>query len=207
MTSPFPERWDADLSLGRWLDAVASARPLPAGGRVAAITATFAAALVEKVARIVLRSPTRAPLHAVAEEVAVQAASLRPLLLAVGDADDRAYAAILAARKQHPHPHPPDAPHAPVRDAHLAAARTQVVLAERAADVACLARRLQDGVGPALRADLRTASAIAIAAVRGALGNVRADIGELVDDGEAQRLRASAEAAMERAGSGEKQDP
>ncbi len=201
MTSPFPERWDADLSLGRWLDAIASARPLPAGGRVAAITATFAAALVEKVARIVLRSPTRAALHAVAEEVAVQAASLRPLLLAVGDADDRAYAAILAARKQHPDT--PGAAHPPVRDAHLAAARTQVVLAERAADVACLARRLQDGVGPALRADLRTASAIAIAAVRGALGNVRADVGDLPDDSEGKRLKASAEAAMERAAKGE----
>lgn len=204
MTTPFPERWDADLPLGRWLDAVASARPLPAGGRVAAITATFAAALVEKVARIVLRSPSRAAHHSVAEEVAMQAASLRPLLLAVGDADDRAYAAILAARKQHPHPPSPgEAIHAPVRDAFLAAARTQTVLAERAADVACLARRLQDGVGPALRADLRTASAIAIASVRGALGNVRADVVELGDDSEAERLRKSAEAAMERAGKGE----
>lgn len=204
MTTPFPERWDADLPLGRWLDAVASARPLPAGGRVAAITATFAAALVEKVARIVLRSPSRAAHHSVAEEVAMQAASLRPLLLAVGDADDRAYAAILAARKQHPQPGAGEAIHAPVREAFLAAARTQAVLAERAADIACLARRLQDSVGPALRADLRTASAIAIASVRGALGNVRADVVELGDDAEAKRLQASAESAMERAGSGEK---
>ncbi len=197
MTTPFPERWDADLSLGRWLDAVASERPLPAGGRVAAISATFAAALVEKVARIVLRSPSRAALHAAAEEVVAQAASLRPLLLAVGDSDDRAYAAILAARKQHPNS--PGAGHAPVREAHMAAARTQVVLAERAADIACLSRRLQDGVGSALRADLRTASAIAIAAVRGALGNVRVDLAELGEDSEALRLKASAEAAMERA--------
>ena len=53
------ERWDEQLPLGRWLEAVASPQPLPAGGRVASIAGAFAAALVEKIGRIVLRSPKR----------------------------------------------------------------------------------------------------------------------------------------------------
>ncbi len=93
------ERWDDQLPLGRWFEAVASPQPLPAGGRVASLAGAFAAALVEKIGRIVLRSPKRSALHPAAEDVAARAAALRPLILAVGEADDRAYAAVIAARR------------------------------------------------------------------------------------------------------------
>ena len=72
MTDSTTDRAGEELPLGRWLDAVASHRPLPAGGRVAAITLTFGAALVEKIGRIVLRSTSRAALHPAAAEVVLR---------------------------------------------------------------------------------------------------------------------------------------
>jgi formiminotetrahydrofolate cyclodeaminase len=186
------ERWDEALPLGRWLEAVASPQPLPAGGRVASVAAAFAAALVEKIGRIVLRSPARSALHLVAEEVAARAAALRPLLLALGDADDRAYAAVLAARRGGA------AASAPLHDAELSAARLQVALIEYCVEVAELAHRLEDRVGPALGADLATARHLAAAAAQGAHGNVEADLANLAADPHAASLRAAAGAALAR---------
>ena len=188
------ERWDEALPLGRWLEAVASPQPLPAGGRVASVAAAFAAALVEKIGRIVLRSPSRSALHLVAEEVAARAAALRPLLLALGDADDRAYAAVLAARRSGGS----ETASASLHDAELSAARLQVTLIEHCMEVIELAQHLEDRVGPALGADLATARHLARAAAQGALGNVNADLRNLGEDVAAGTVRAAAEAAVTR---------
>jgi formiminotetrahydrofolate cyclodeaminase len=190
--TPPRERWDEQLSLGRWLEAVASPQPLPAGGRVASIAGAFAAALVEKIGRIVLRSPKRAALHPVAETIAARAAALRPLLLAIGEADDRAYAAVMAARRAGA------VPSVPLHDAELAAAQLQVTLIEHSVEVIELARQLETEVGPALGADLATARHLAWAAAQGAHGNVLADLRNLGEDGAAAGVRTAAEAAMKR---------
>jgi formiminotetrahydrofolate cyclodeaminase len=151
------ERWDEQLPLGRWFEAVASPQPLPAGGRVASLAGAFAAALVEKIGRIVLRSPRRSALHAAAEDVAARAAALRPLILAVGEADDRAYAAVIAARRSGV------AGSVPLHDAEVSAAQFQLTLIEYCVEVIELAQRLEE-VGPALGADLATAGFLARAA-------------------------------------------
>lgn len=188
------ERWDEALPLGRWLEAVASPQPLPAGGRVASLAGAFAAALVEKIGRIVLRSPKRAALHPLAEEVATRAAALRPLMLAVGEADDRAYAAVMAARRAGAGA----PPSASLHEAELAAARLQVTLMEHCVEVIELAGQLETGVGPALGADLGTARHLAWAAAQGALGNVEADLRNLGEDRVVAGVRAAAETAMKR---------
>jgi formiminotetrahydrofolate cyclodeaminase len=188
------ERWDEALPLGRWLEAVASPQPLPAGGRVASVAAAFAAALVEKIGRIVLRSPSRSTLHLEAEAVAARAAALRPLLLALGDADDRAYAAVLAARRAGGGA----AASGPLQDAELSAARLQVTLIEYCVEVIELAQHLEARVGLALGADLATARHLARAAAQGALGNVEADLRNLGEDAAAGTVRAAAEAAVTR---------
>jgi formiminotetrahydrofolate cyclodeaminase len=189
------EKWDEALPLGRWLEAVASPQPLPAGGRVASVSGAFAAALVEKIGRIVLRSPSRSALHLVAEEVAARAAALRPLLLALGDADDRAYAAVMAARRAGGG----SAASVPLHDAEISAARLQVALIEYCVEIVELAHRFEGRVGPALGADLATARYLAAAAARGAHGNVEADLANLAADPHAASLRAAAGAALARA--------
>ncbi len=190
MTDSTTDRAGEELPLGRWLDAVASHRPLPAGGRVAAITLTFGAALVEKIGRIVLRSTSRAALHPAAAEVVREAAALRPIILGIGLDDDRAYEALMAARKEASMPQSP----APA----LAAARVQLPLIERCADVVRLAGRLENGVGPALGADLATACHLARAAARAARGNLEADIKGLIDEAPAAELTGRANAAMDK---------
>lgn len=182
-----PDKLDAGRPLANWLDAVASDRPLPAGGRVASVTAAFAAALVEKVAQIVRRSPGRAALHSLAELVQSRVAPLRPALVALGAADDKAYAALIATRTTGN-----EAAH---HEARLSAARTQVELVAQAGEVARLAADLESKVGPALRADLATARLLAVAAAHGAHGNVTANLGALGDDA-ADRLREQANEAV-----------
>jgi formiminotetrahydrofolate cyclodeaminase len=188
------ERWDDALPLGRWLEAVASPQPLPAGGRVASLAGAFAAALVEKIGHIVLRSAARSALHPAATEVVARAAALRPLLLAVGEADDRAYAAVMAARRAEGG----GSQSVPMHDAKVAAARLQVTLMEHCVEVMTLASRLEAGVGPALGADLATARHLAWAAAQGAHGNVDADLRGLTDDVAVGAIRASADQAMTR---------
>lgn len=186
------EKWDENLPLGRWLEAIAAPQPLPAGGRVAAITLALASSLVEKIARIVLRSARRAPLHPLAEDVASRAASLRPLILGVGEADDRAYAAILAVRRGD------HSEAASVQEAELRAARLQLRLIEYCVEVAALAARMEPGVGSAMGADLVTARHLAVAAARGARGNLEADLASQGQGEGAALLRDAAAAAMER---------
>jgi formiminotetrahydrofolate cyclodeaminase len=174
--------------LGDWLDAVASERPLPAGGHVAAVVTAFAAGLVEKVARIVRGAPGRAALHPIADQVLERVASLRPALLALGAADDRAYALLMETRR---------ADEAAYAEARVGAARTQSDLVEQAAAVAHLAAELETRVGPALRADVATARLLAVAAARAALGNVHANLGTL-DGAAVERMRKVTAEAVER---------
>ncbi len=192
--TPLRERWDDHLPLGRWLEAVASPLPLPAGGRVASIAGAFAAALVEKIGRIVLRSAKRAALHPVAGDVAAGAAALRPLMLAVGEADDRAYGAVMAAKRATAGA----AASAPLQDAQLAAARLQLTLLEHCVKVVELAGCLEADVGPALGADLATARRLAWAAAAAAMGNIEADLQDLPSAPAAAAIRAEADAAMKR---------
>jgi formiminotetrahydrofolate cyclodeaminase len=171
-----------------WLAAVAAERPLPAGGHVASLVTAFAAGLVEKVARIVRNAPSRAALHALAEQALAKAAPLRPVLMALGDADDRAYARLMQIRR--------DGDEAAKAGARLGAARTQFELVGHAAEVAHLAATLEARVGPALRADLATARLLAVAAAQGAYGNVAANLGAM-GGAEAERMRREAEAAVD----------
>ena len=181
-----PDQLDAGRPLGDWLEAVASERPLPAGGHVASVVTAFAAGLVEKVARIVRRAPTRAAMHALAEQVLERAAPLRPALLALGVADDRAYSLLMHARRA--------GDETAYTEARLGAARTQSDLVEHAATVAHLAADLEARVGPALRADLATARLLAVAAAHGARGNVTANLGALGGAAAERMRRISAEA-------------
>ena len=90
------------------------------------------------------------------------------------------------------------APSIPLHDAELAAARLQAALIEHCIEVMELAHRLEDGLGPALGADVATARYLAWAAARGALGNVEADLKNLGDDAAAAAVRSAAVAAMRR---------
>ena len=179
---------DDGAPLATWLDAVAAERPLPAGGHVASLVTAFAAGLVEKVARIVRGSPTRAPAHAVADDALTRVAPLRAQLLALGVADDRAYAHLMEIRREGD-----DATKATAR---LDAARTQFDLVGLASTVAQLAAGLEARVGPALRADLATARLLAVAAAHAAYGNVTANLGAM-GGADAARMRREAERVVD----------
>lgn len=65
-------------------------------------------------------------------------------------------------------------------------------------EVAALAARMEPGVGSAMGADLVTARHLAVAAARGARGNLEADLASQGQGEGAALLRDAAAAAMER---------
>jgi methenyltetrahydrofolate cyclohydrolase len=84
-------------SLEEFADRVASSEPVPAGGSVAAVTASLAAALVAMVGKIaVAKDKTGSPALA---QLVEQAEHLRRRLLELAEEDAKAFAGVLAARR------------------------------------------------------------------------------------------------------------
>lgn len=143
------------------LDALEAPVPSPTGGTAAAAAAAMGAALLVMVA------------HAGGEAAAgaaAQARALRQRLVELGDTDVTAYAAVLeAGRTRAPgsRTSAPEGPHG-LADALLAAAAPPTAIAEGAAEVCELARRVHDCARPALRGDAALAGLLAEAAVAGA---------------------------------------
>ncbi|HWA59023.1 MAG TPA: cyclodeaminase/cyclohydrolase family protein [Gemmatimonadales bacterium] len=76
---------------------VASTEPVPAGGSVAAVTGSLAAALVEMIGKVaVAKAKSESPALA---QLIEQAAHLRERLLVLADEDTRAFRAVLDARR------------------------------------------------------------------------------------------------------------
>ena len=85
------------LDFDAYLDALASAAPTPGGGSAATLVGAMGAALVAMVARISADAPRLAAKRADALEIARLADELRAQLLAAREADESAYAAVVAA--------------------------------------------------------------------------------------------------------------
>jgi glutamate formiminotransferase/formiminotetrahydrofolate cyclodeaminase len=153
-------------SLEDYAERLASAAPTPGGGSAATIVGAFAAALVAMVARL-----TRAEASAALAE---RADALRRELLAAREADERAFAAVVAAQAL---------PRSTEAEENHRSERLQAALAHAAAeplraaelglDVLRLAESARATAKRALASDLGCATAFAGAAVRASALNVR----------------------------------
>jgi formiminotetrahydrofolate cyclodeaminase len=175
--------------LGSWLDELAAEAPVPAGGHAAAVTAAIAAALVEKVARIVAASPRLPDRLSLAVRARHTAHGLRDEALRAGRDDDAAYGTMMAARRLERAGGPSAA------GTVAATLETQLVLLRSASGIAGLARDLLPAASAPLRADLRTALRLARAAAHAALGNARVNAA-LAPDTTARALAEAEALAM-----------
>jgi formiminotetrahydrofolate cyclodeaminase len=163
-----------DLSLGDFLDRVASDRPAPGGGSVAAIAVALAAGLAGMAARLSTGQLADAP------ELADRADASRHRVAPLARADAESYGRVLDAyRETDPETRTPR-----VRDALSGAADVPLAIAEAGSEVAGIAARLVEEGNPNLEGDAMAAVLLAGAAVRAtaALAEINLSTANVDDD-------------------------
>ncbi len=190
-----------DLSLGAFCDRLASADPTPGGGTAAAAAGALGAALVAMVARTTIGKKKFADRQAAMEGIRDEADGLRGDLLALAEADARAFDAVLAAYRL-PKGTPEDDARraAAIQEATRGATAAPLAACRMARRVLGLARQVAAEGNPSAASDAGVAGLLAAAAARGALLNVRINLPQLADA--AERAQVEAQAAALEAGLG-----
>jgi formiminotetrahydrofolate cyclodeaminase len=170
-----------DVSLGEFLDLVASDAPAPGGGSVAAIAVALAAGLSGMAARLSADRLADAP------ELADRADASRRRVAPLAAADAESYGSVLAAYREPD----PETRKARARDALSGAAEVPLAVAEIGNDVAGVAARLAEEGNPNLRGDALAAVFLAGAGVRAASALVGINLSSAnVDDGRLRRANS-----------------
>ncbi len=170
-----------------FLSAVAAPTPTPGGGSASALAGALAAALGEMVAGLTLKRKSFAAHHPAVEERRRRLSELRQSLLTNVDRDAASYEAVMAAMRL---PKSLEAEQATrtrmIEGASKTAALVPLETAELAREVESATQALRSITIPQAASDLAVALALAEAARRGAVENVRANL-PTVSDGDWRR--------------------
>lgn len=182
----------SDSSLASLVQRVASTDPAPGAGPSLAWTCALAAALVEMVSAITLRSdPTDAAAVASRRD---RAAALRAQALELADHDVAAYSDVLSALRRRGEP----GHGGRLRQALSDAADPPLAIVEIAAEISSLAADAAGEARGAVRGEAITAAVLAEAVVRGGAPLVDLNLAGARDD--PRRARVREVAAVARAG-------
>jgi methenyltetrahydrofolate cyclohydrolase len=185
-----------ELSLGEFLDLVASGRPAPGGGSVAAVAVALAAGLSGMAARLSADQLADAP------GLADLADASRRRVAPLARADAEAYGRVLDAYRESD----PETREERLRDTLSGAADVPLAVAEVGNEVAGIAARLVEEGNPNLEGDAMTAVLLADAGVRAAaaLARINLSSANVEDDrlGQANRLIHKTAATVRRATEG-----
>jgi methenyltetrahydrofolate cyclohydrolase len=185
-----------DLSLREFLDLVASGRPAPGAGSVAAVAVALAAGLSGMAARL------SADQLADASGLADRADASRRRVAPLARADVKAYGRVLDAYRESD----PETRKERLRDTLSGAADVPLAVAEIGNEVAGIAARLVEEGNPNLEGDAMTAVLLADAGVRAAaaLAEINLSSANVEDDrlGQANRLIYKTAATVRRATEG-----
>ena len=172
----------SDLTVTRFLDALAAATPTPGGGSAAALAGATAAALVAMVARISLAKTTDASRSDRLAEIERKTAALRTALADLIERDAAAYTQVLAAYRLPKVSEDEKATRsAAIQAALKQAARTPLEIAAACAEVLGLAGEVAELGIPSAASDAAVAALLAHAGLRGAALNVAVNLDSIQD--------------------------
>lgn len=184
-----------DLSLKSFLERLSSDAPTPGGGSAAALAGAQAAALVEMVIAVTLRSEKHAGARPVLEPLLTKAGALRTDLSALVDRDADAYDAVVAANRLPKETPEEKAARKAARERALQfAAEVPLKTAELATAVGVLAAEAGPHINPNAASDLLVAGLLSETALGGAAANVRINLGSLKSEDFAARANARLDA-------------
>lgn len=190
----------ATESVSDFISAVASSKPVPGGGSVAAHAGALGAALSQMVAGLTIGRKKYASVETKMVEIARMAAELAARLTQLVQRDADAYAVVSSAYKL---PQTSDdeksARAAAIENALVGASRTPLETAQLCADVAALAADCARNGNTNAVSDAGVSALLAEAAAKGAAYNVRINAVSMTDKSVAASLVADADAAVKRA--------
>ncbi len=161
-----------------FVEQLAAPTATPGGGSAAAASGAMAAGLASMVASMSRGKKAYQQHERELSEAIARLAQLREELKAAIDADAESYNAVMKAYKQAKDSAGADG----VIDAALKQATSvPLSVAERAREVVGIVERLQPITNPNMKSDLTTATALARAAIQGALANVEINLESLKD--------------------------
>jgi glutamate formiminotransferase len=173
-----------------FVEQLAAPTATPGGGSAAAAAGAMAAGLAHMVAAMSRGKKAYLQYEGELSAAIARLAQLREELKAAIDADAESYNAVMKAYKQAREGADGDS----IIDAALKHATTvPLSVAERAREVAELAGKLGPISNPNMKSDLTTASALARAAIEGALANVEINLASMKDAGFVRETRKQAE--------------
>jgi len=169
-----------------FVEQLAAPTATPGGGSAAAAAGAMAAGLAHMVASMSRGKKAYVQYESQLGDAIARLAKLREELKAAVDADAESYKAVMKAYKQAKESTDGEA----IIDVALKQATSvPLSVAERAKEVAELAAKLVPITNPNMKSDLTTSSALAKAAIEGALANVEINLGSLKDDGFVEKIR------------------
>jgi glutamate formiminotransferase / formiminotetrahydrofolate cyclodeaminase len=172
-----------------FIEQLAAPTATPGGGSAAAATGAMAAGLAAMVASMSRGKKAYAQFERQLSEAISRLSQLREELKASIDADAESYNSVMAASKKSRESAPADGL---VDSALKQATSIPLGVAERAREVARISANLGPITNPNMKSDLTTASALARAAIEGALANVEINLESVKDAEFVAKIRETA---------------
>jgi glutamate formiminotransferase/formiminotetrahydrofolate cyclodeaminase len=162
-----------------FVEQLAAPTATPGGGSAAAAAGAMAAGLANMVASMSRGKKAYLAYETQLSEAIARLSELREGLKAAIDADAESYNAVMKAYKQ---AKDSSGVEGAIEAALKQATSVPLSVAERSSEVARIVERLKPITNPNMKSDLTTASAMAGAAVKGALANVEINLESIKDD-------------------------
>ena len=188
--------YDQNNTIADFLTAAAAKQPAPGGGSATALAGALAAAMGEMVVNYSIGKKNLAEHQPALAEALAELSRARGLLLMLMVEDQQAYEALTLARKL---PESSPSRQADFDVALLASIRVPQAMGATALAILQLADQLVSKVNRYLLSDLAVSTELAMATIRCAVYNVRANLPDVSDAGERKRIEAAAQKLIDHA--------
>lgn len=170
------------ITCGTFLEELASKAPTPGGGAASALCGAVAAALTAMLANLTVGKAGSEENEQQTAQIIAAAGKLREELTALADDDAAVFSKFMAAYKMPKTTEEEKAARtAAIQQAAVAAADVPMQIAEKSMEVLLLARRIIVIGNPNAISDGTVSAIVARAALRGALYNVKINLGLIKD--------------------------